>query len=46
MTTAQLNCNTGIDINKKICGLTILERTILACYYAGIKNIEILNETG
>lgn len=46
MTTAQLNCNTGIDINKKLCGLTILERTILACYYAGIKNIEILDETG
>jgi phosphatidylglycerophosphate synthase len=46
MTTAQLNCNTGIDINKNVCGLTILERTILACYYAGIKNIEILNETG
>ena len=45
MTTAQLNCNTDIDINKKICGLTILERTILACYYAGIKKIEILNKT-
>ncbi len=46
MTTAQLNCNTGIDINRKICGLTILERTILSCYYADIKNIEILSEAG
>jgi len=46
MTTAQLNCNTGIDITRKICGLTILERTILACYYAGIKNIELLSESG
>ena len=45
MITARLNCNTGIDINKKICGLTILERIILSCYYAGINNFEILSVT-
>lgn len=45
MITAQLNCNTGIDVNTKVCGLTILERAILSCYYAGIKNIEILSDT-
>ncbi len=45
MVTAQVNCNTGIDINKKICGLTILERTVLSCYYAGIKSFEILTAT-
>lgn len=44
MITAQLNCNTGIDVNKKLCGLTILERALLSCYYAGIKEIEIVNE--
>ena len=46
MKTAKLNCNTGIDINRKICGLTILERTMLSCYYAGIKSMEIISETG
>ena len=44
MTTAKLNCNTGIDFNRKICGLTILERTILSCYYAGFKKIEIIHK--
>lgn len=44
MTTAKLNCNTGLDINKTICGLTILERTMLSCYYAGFKKIEIIHE--
>jgi len=45
MTTAKLNCNTGIDVNQKLCGLTILERAVLSCYYAGYKKIEIINET-
>lgn len=44
MNRAHLNCNTDIDFNKKICGLTILERAVLSCYYAGIKNIEIIHE--
>ena len=44
MKTAQLNCNTDIDINRKLCGLTILERTILSCYYAGFKKIEIIRK--
>jgi len=44
MTTAQLNCNTGINFNQKICGLTILERVILSCYHAGIKEIELIHE--
>ncbi|PKL35091.1 MAG: hypothetical protein CVV44_23485 [Spirochaetae bacterium HGW-Spirochaetae-1] len=44
MTTAKLNCNTGVDFNQKICGLTVLERAILSCYYAGSKKIEIIHE--
>jgi phosphatidylglycerophosphate synthase len=44
MTTAKINCNTGIDVNQKICGLTILERIIFSCYYGGCRKIEIINE--
>jgi len=43
MISAKLNCNTAIDYNRKLCGLTILERTILSCYHAGVKNIEIIS---